>query len=223
MEIRWNKRDWFKPQWEASSPIVMNHQGGDFMECKVCYNGSGVLPTPVPENMPTPHQLMTLSTQCLIKAQRMRVITEFLREWLATPSLISFFKGKGGVTVEVSTDPRQWSIRGTLGVNGASAAHRWCFDPRNRNYEKAFHLAWPDLVEQRNKVTLGDILESILGVRDEADKQHRPIPGCAIAVCRELSSFVNSVYQLTQYSNTEHVCVHEWLTYVQRNVDHVIE
>ena len=43
-QVRYCKRDWFKPQWNAQQPVVRGHQGGDFDRCKSCYNGSAVLP-----------------------------------------------------------------------------------------------------------------------------------------------------------------------------------
>ena len=78
----------------------------------------------------------------------------------------------------------------------------YTFDPRNHNYEKAFHLAWSTLCEERNRNTLGNILESLLGVRNAIvkyyGKEHDPV---IESVCERVSNFVNAVYQFTQWTN----------------------
>ena len=46
---------------------------------------------------------------------------------------------------------------------------------RNKNYEKAFWLAWPLLAGARNCVNLGSIPEAVLGMREVVVKYKRPV------------------------------------------------
>ena len=54
-------------------------------------------------------------------------------------------------------------------------------------------MAWPLLAGARNYINSGNILETILGMRDVALRYKRPF----------VSEFVNSVYQYTQYTESE--------------------
>ena len=83
-----------------------------------------------------------------------------------------------------ASDPKQWfdvdcatagksytpgSASASTEQKGFGHGERWTFDPQNRVYEKAVHLAWPALLERfSNFETLGNIVESILGVRNYA-------------------------------------------------------
>ena len=68
-----------------------------------------------------------------------------------------------------------------------------------------------------NMNTLGNIMESLLGVRNAATQYraqleaHRAID----SVCKNVSKYVNSVYQFTQATDTECVEISAWCAYVR--------
>ena len=74
---------------------------------------------------------------------------------------------------------------------------RWTFDPRSKNYEKAFWLAWPLLAGTRNCVNLGNILTAILGMREVVVRYKRPVTDMMKRSASLMREFVNSVYQYT--------------------------
>ena len=37
------RKEWFHPQWQEWSPVVLGHQGGDFDTCKTCYYNTIVI------------------------------------------------------------------------------------------------------------------------------------------------------------------------------------
>jgi hypothetical protein len=79
--------------------------------------------------------------------------TSVVRAFVGDSLLVKTFSGFGMIEVESENDPKQ--SRRTDGV--------WTFDPRNRVYAKTFHLVWLELVDDRNDVSLGNIIEAILG------------------------------------------------------------
>ena len=68
---------------------------------------------------------------------------------------------------------------------------RYTFDPRNRNYQKAWWLAWRGS-DQYNMVTLGDAIEAVLGMREAAVQGQHPLQDDPVAksVCTVLSLFL---------------------------------
>ena len=119
---------------------------------------------------------------------------------------VKVFHNHGAVTCIYETDPKHYKT-----IDG-----RWIFDPRNKNYEKAFHLAFPQLVNGRAAVNLGNVIESVLGVRERAIKQRHPLAYdvSVISVCSHFSEFVNCVYNLTQYTKSEYDPCTEWVSLV---------
>jgi len=148
-----------------------------------------------------------LAQDILHQVQSMQLLHGLIKATMESSGFVAAFSGFGAVTTVLETDPKQYTTR-----DG-----RWTFDPRNRNYEKAFHLAWPEIVDWRERVNLGNVLEAILGVREQAFAQRHFLQEnpAVLGVCSRLSAFVNSVYQFTRYTNTEYMDVPAWLTYVQ--------
>jgi hypothetical protein len=192
--VLWTRKSWFNPQWQAQSPTVLGHQGGDFDRCKDCYSG-GALATCAPA--PNDHTAKTLALAMFSNAARLRCIAGFVRAFVNDSLLVKTFSGFGMIEVESENDPKQ--SRRTDGV--------WTFDPRNRVYAKTFHLVWPELVDDRNDVSLGNIIEAILGVLERALKQRHPLGTdlAVLGVCKAISTTVHSMYQFVQYTDTEHV------------------
>jgi len=207
-QILWNRKDWFKPQWLASQPVVYGHQGGDFDRCKNCYNGAAVMPA-TPESRCFDANARVLCAEMLRLAHKVRVLDRFMLHILSESSIRTTFKDMGGVTCLLESDPKQQLCR-----DG-----RYLFDPRNRNYQKAFWVGWPWICsdsDQYNMVTLGDAIEAILGIWEAAlMHQHRLQQEAVVkSVCTELSSFCHAVYQFTQYTDTEFMPRPAWLAYV---------
>ena len=77
-------------------------------------------------------------------------------------------------------------------------------------------MAFPDLVEERNKVTLGNIIESLLGVREAAlDKGHWLAEDqTMLAVIDAFDIYVHRV--LTKVTMTELAPCTEWVSWVSR-------
>ena len=153
-------------------------------------------------------------------------------DWASMNMHTSFFKDWGTIDCVTASDPKQWfyvdcvtagksytpgSASAPTDQKGFGRAERWTFDPQNRVYEKAVHLAWPALLERfSNFETLGNIIESILGVRNYAShkgilmEQHQIIQ----SVCHHLSRYVNLVYQFTEYTETTYEDIELWKQYV---------
>ena len=74
------------------------------------------------------------------------------------PGAVDTFHLFGAVEVINATDPKQ-----ILTVDG-----RWTFDATSLVYQKSFWLLWPSLVHGRESKNLGNVIESILGVRESA-------------------------------------------------------
>ena len=158
---KWRRRDWFNPQWQQQSPVVRGHVGGDFDRCKDCYNY---------QQPRTPAQarseMVEVCSRMVQYGHAMLRIEAFVSHVLySEPVFIRQFKHFGAVTCESPEDPHQQQTR-----DG-----RWVFDPTNKVYEKAFWMAWPDLVASFTPNTLGNVLEAILGVREAAVDRGHPI------------------------------------------------
>ena len=163
-----NRKGWFKPQWDADSPVVHTYSG-DYDRCKPCYNATPLAP-PTNEDQRNGAIARELCIHMCRRADRCGVVLEgFMRRWIennmqnapvnTTPW--ELYREYGTIDCELLADPKQVNYAG-----------RWTFDPRNRNYEKAFHMAWPQLSGSMNSNTLGNIIESLLGVRNAAVKYH---------------------------------------------------
>ena len=142
-------------------------------------------------------------------AQKVRVLDRIMLHILSESSIRRTFKDMGGVTCLLESDPKQQLCR-----DG-----RYVFDPRNRNYQKAFWVGWPGICsdsDQYNMVTLGDAIEAVLGIWEAAlIHQHRLHQEAVVkSFCTVLSSFCHAVYQFTQYTDTEFVPRPAWLAYV---------
>ena len=90
------------------------------------------------------------------------------------------------MTCELPTDPEQY-----VTVDG-----RWTFDARSRNHGKAFMLLWPDLRTNENDVTLGNIIERLLGYREKAiaDGRGHALRPAAMSLAKTLSYYCNLIY-----------------------------
>lgn len=143
----------------------------------------------------------------LNNARQVAKLEGLARMILDHPGVIKQFKDFGAVSCVLDNDPPQFR----------SMDGRWTFDPRNRNYEKAFWLSWPNLAGNRNAENLGNLMEAILGIREAAvQKRHFLQEDCRVLFVAELlSNFVNSVYQFTMHSKSEYMDMSEWLAYVQ--------
>jgi hypothetical protein len=120
--------------------------------------------------------------------------------------MIKKFDSFGAVECLLDSDPKQYKMQ-----DG-----RWTFDPGNLNYEKAFWLLFPQLAPHCGKVSLGNVLESILGVY-EAAVHHGHVLQERMYVRRVtglLNCFVHAVYNVTLRTGTEHWAVSEWLDWV---------
>ena len=194
-QTRWLKKEWFKPQWEANQPVVLGHPGGDFDRCKKCYNGLAVMPAAGPATQNSrlcDANARVLCAHMLGLALKVRVLERFLLHILSESSIRRTFKHMGGVTCLLESDPKQNLCR-----DG-----RYTFDPRNRNYQKVWWLAWPNVFDEANQynmTTLGDAIEAILGIWEAAvmHKHHLQQEVVVKSVCTVLSSFCHAVYHFT--------------------------
>ena len=208
----WLKKEWFKPQWQANQPVVLGHPGGDFDRCKKCYNGLAVMPAAGPATQNSrlcDANARVLCAHMLGLALKVRVLERFMLHILSESSIRRTFKHMGGVTCLLESDPKQNLCR-----DG-----RYTFDPRNRNYQKVWWLAWPNVCDdwnQYNMTTLGDAIEAILGIWEAAvtHKHHLQQEVVVKSMCTVLSSFCHAVYHFTQYTDTEFMPRPEWLAYV---------
>ena len=124
------------------------------------------------------------------------------------PTLVKTFHLSGAVEVVCVTDPKQTKTR-----DG-----RWTFDPENKVYEKCFWLLWPNLVGTRERVNLGNVIESVLGVREQAVAQQHFLQedDVVISVATHLSEFVNLTNQFIMYTESKEDLVSEWVEFVRR-------
>ena len=136
------------------------------------------------------------------------VVEEFLASWMSHPTLVETFHGSGAVETTCSTDPKQIYTR-----DG-----RWIFDPTNLVYEKCFWLLWPNLVGTRKHVNLGNVIESVLGVREQAVKQRHFLQEdeAVNSLCKRLSEFVNLTYQLMMYAGSRESPASSCVGFVRR-------
>ena len=207
-QVRYCKRDWFKPQWNAQQPVVRGHQGGDFDRCKSCYNGSAVLPAASsPGSRLNDQNACTLCQNALQLAASVSRIESFVVAVSWNKKIVDTFKSSGAVTCLLESDPKQ-----TLCRDG-----RWTFDPRNQNYQKAWWLAFPAQTHDRNMNTLGNVLEAILGMWEAAVEQQHYLAADVVvrSVACELSRLCHAVHSFTQYTGTEMWPRDEWLAHVK--------
>ena len=136
------------------------------------------------------------------------VVEEFLASWMSHPTLVETFHGSGAVETTCSTDPKQIYTR-----DG-----RWIFDPTNLVYEKCFWLLWPNLVGTRKHVNLGNVIESVLGVREQAVKQRHFLQEdeAVNSLCKRLGEFVNVAYHFIMYTDSREDPVRSWVEFVHR-------
>ena len=80
----------------------------------------------------------------------------YVAHWMEDPFLVKDFHRFGAVEVVRETNPKDIHID-----DG-----RWAFDPANKVYHKSGWLLWPSLVGPRQDINLGNIIESLLGVRE---------------------------------------------------------
>ena len=152
--VKWNKRDWFKPQWQQSSPVVLNHTGGDFDRRKECYYNKRDR-TPAPATQTDLYANLRVVVDEILRLQERlcsKQVRGLVEHWMLS-GLVKHYSDDGAVTCELPTDPKQY-----VTVDG-----RWTFDARNRNYGKAFMLLWPDLRTNENDAPLGNIIANLLG------------------------------------------------------------
>ena len=215
-ETKYRRVDWFNPQWQAHSPIVMGHQGGDFDRCKACYYNIG-------QHAPARSVPRRDDATAIALAKELKrlgrplasgppgsasVVEEFLASWMSHPTLVETFHGSGAVETTCPTDPKQRKTR-----DGRSL-----FDPTNKVYEKCFHLLWPNLVGTRKHVNLGNVIESVLGMREQAVAQRHFLQedDVVISVATHLSEFVNLTNQFIMYTESKEDLVSEWVEFVRR-------
>ena len=210
------KRSWFNPQWQASTPIVMGHAAGDFDRCKACYYNIG-------QHAPVRTSRRRDDATAIVLAKELKrlgkpfasgppgsasVVDEFLACWMSHPTLVNAFHRSGAVETTCVTDPKQIYTR-----DG-----RWTFDPTNLVYEKCFWLLWPNLVGDRKHVNLGNVIESVLGVREQAVQQRHVLQEdeAVNSLCKRLSEFVNLTYQFIMYTDSREDLVRSCLDFVRR-------
>ena len=132
----------------------------------------------------------------------------FIARWMEHPTLVKTFHPSGAVEVVCVTDPKQTKTR-----DG-----RWTFDPENKVYEKCFWLLWPNLVGTRKHVNLGNVIESVLGVREQVVKQQHFLQEdeAVNSLCKRLGEFVNVTYHFIMYTDSREDPVRSWLGFVRR-------
>ena len=206
----WCRKDWFKPQWQAHLPVVLDHEGGDFDRCKGCYYGASIV-TFSQADRRFDDSARKLGAHMCGLACKVHVLRDFMCAVLSNSRFLAMYKNKGAVTCVLESDPKQYMTR-----DG-----RYTFDPRNRNYQKTWWLAWSCAqfhdTDSYNMVTLGDAVEAVLGVREEAVMHQAQLQQHLVvkSVCDVLSSFCNSVYNFTGYTGAELMPRTEWLAYVK--------
>ena len=85
-------------------------------------------------------------------------------------------------------------------------------------YEKCFWLLWPNLVGTRKHVNLGNVIESVLGVREQAVKQRHFLQEdeAVNSLCKRLGEFVNVTYHFIMYTDWREDPVISWVEFVHR-------
>ena len=202
------RKGWFTPQWHAESPIVLGTPSGDYDRCKACYAGNiAVVPVAVGVDRKWDDQSKDLCRLVIAQSQRCRTLNLFMEFWVerGMHKRVDLLD-HGAIDCVTESDPKQYLY-----------GQRWTFDPMNWNYQKAFHLSWPDQVRGMNRITLGNILESMLGTRNGAERngwRNVSQRGVIVSVCTNISHYVDAMYQLTAYTDTVHDDVEEWARYV---------
>ena len=128
---------------------------------------------------------------------------------LDEPSYIGqYIHRSGAVEVVCATGPKQIYTR-----DG-----RWTFDPTNKVYEKCFGLLWPNVVGTRKHVDLGNVIESVLGAREQAVAQRHFLQEdeAAGSLCKRVSEFVNVTYHFIMYTESKEEPVRSCLEFVRR-------
>ena len=204
------RRGWFAPQWTAESPVVIGTPSGDYDRCKVCYTGNcAVVPAPAgqPVDRKWDEHSRELCRLLIARSERCRRLTEFVGTWVEhNMHNRQDLRDHGAIDCITEADPKQYLYD-----------QRWTFDPMNVNYAKAFHLTWPEHAHDMNRNSLGNILESVLGTRNRADRigwrdvSHREL---IVSVCTDISACVHAVYQLTAYTDTVSDNPAAWVRYV---------
>ena len=235
---QFSRKGWFSVQWNAEKPVVMGTPSGDYDRCKACYSGHAAAPwtggaaapagpaaapwtggaaaaaagpaaapaAAVVDRRSDDHA-KELCRQVVRLSQRCIKLNLFIDYWVDRGmhnrgDICNF----GAIDCITESDPKQYLY-----------AQRWTFDPMNWNYEKAFHLSWRAHVRQMNRVTIGNILESVLGTRNMGDQNGWPRESqraVVTSVCTNISNYVNAVYQLTAYTGTVYDDVDAWTRYV---------
>ena len=146
----------------------------------------------------------------MVRSRPLAAQEVFLDRWMNSPGAVKRFHPFGAVEVENVGDPHQ-----TLTQDG-----RWTFDPTNRVCQKCFWLLWPNLVGTRERVILGNIIESVLGVREWALEQEDYVflleHQAMTSLARRLGEFVNLAHQFIHYTGTWADLVSEWVAFVRR-------
>jgi hypothetical protein len=207
-QVRYTRRDWFKPQWQAGKPVVLGHQSGDYDRCKICYHGSAVMRAAQPgQSYLYDENARALCSATMRLAAAVTRIERFVVAVRENATLVATFKRFGAVTCLLESDPKQVLCR-----DG-----RWTFDPRNRNYQKAWWLAWPTQIGNYNANTLGNVIEAIIGMWEAAVlHQHVLAQNVVVkSVACMLSRFCHAVHSFTQYTCTEMWPQNQWLAYVK--------
>ena len=73
-------------------------------------------------------------------------------------------------------------------------------------------------MDDRKHVHLGNVIESVLGVREQAVQQRHFLQEdeAVNSLCKHLSEFVNLTYQFIAYTDSREDSVESWLNYVRR-------
>ena len=165
-----SKSGWFKPQWDAQKAIVQ-HQSGTYDRCKECYHNVHALREPVV----TGHVQRQATFQALCSDLRRHAATAsklepFVELWYhSTPEkyrrdLACF----GAVMCSKETDPKQVKVKKSLHhrlySTDGDPSEFWTHDVTNAVYERAFHAAFPRLITNETANTVGNVIESILGL-----------------------------------------------------------
>ena len=95
---------------------------------------------------------------------------------------------------------------------------RWTFDPTILAYEKCCWLLWPTVVDDTQHMMLGNVIECVVGVREQAVQQRHFLQEdeAVNSLCKRLSEFVNLTYQFIMYTDSREDPVRSWLGFVRR-------
>ena len=196
-------REWFAPQRNVGRVVVMGAESGDYMRCKCCYTGLALVVAPnCNDALPKSDASAKALCQHMVSlAASMRGHTELVQRVIDLGNRLREYMRAGQVPRIHECGPKQ----------SYTQDGRWTFELRNKNYENAFWLAWPLLAGARNCINVGNILEAILGRREVVVRYRKSVTDMVERSASLLSEFVNSVYQYTQYTESEHDPVGEWL------------